>query len=168
MFDLLHTFPGDFNFLRRCLLRLPDEGVEHHDATTYKRAEENPADAFRTFQAELKQAITEGIRVRRTEIGTYRCHAARQDDISRSDGVWQVKNLLLDFLAVVLNRVVREQIITNMLIDCKRYTNADSGKPNARVERPAVSASSARTVHNVPLAGRAPALPLTRSARTRS
>jgi hypothetical protein len=40
--------------------------------------------------------------------------------------------------------------------------------PNARVERPAASASSARSAQNNSRAGRAPAMIVSRSARTRS
>ena len=54
--------------------------------------------------------------MRRTEFRACGRHAACQDNLSRRDGVWQVKDLLLKLFAVVVNLVVHAQVITNMLL----------------------------------------------------
>ena len=106
MFDLSHALARNFNLPRGGLLRLLDERVKHHDATTNQGAEEDPSYSFGAFQAQLKETVAERVCVRRAEIRTHNSHSTSKNNVASGQRIRQGEDLLFDFLAVVVNLIV--------------------------------------------------------------
>ena len=93
--------------------------MQHHDPPADQCAEEDSRYTIGTLESQLKEPFAEGVCMRRPEVGTYRCHAARQHDVPSSKRVGKREDLLLDGFAVVLDAVVRARMVTNMLTASK-------------------------------------------------
>ena len=106
MFDLFHALARYFNLPCGCLLSLLDERVKHHDATTNQGAEEDPSYSFGAFQAQLKETVAERVRMRRAEICAHNGHSASKNNVASGQRIRQGKDLLFDFLAVVIDLIV--------------------------------------------------------------
>ena len=128
MFDLFHALARYFNLPWRCLLSLLDERVKHHDATTNQSAEEDPSYSFGAFKAQLKETVAERVRVGRAEIRTHNGHSASKNNVASGQRIRQGKDLLFDFLAVVIDLVVHRRIITKMLCGRQRLFGAESSE----------------------------------------
>ena len=95
--------------------------MQHHDAPSNQCAVKNSGDSFGPLQAQLEKPFSKSFRVRLTEIRPKRNHPSRQYDISCSKRIRQRQNLVLYRFAVIGDRVIHFQIITNMLVLGKRY-----------------------------------------------
>jgi hypothetical protein len=117
MLDLLHALARDLNLSLRRLLRLFDERVQHHHAAPYESTKEDSCDAFLTLEAQLKKPVAEGVCMRRTEIRAY-CHdSPGQHHVPCRERVREREDLFSHGIAVVLDGVVPQAMITNMLSD---------------------------------------------------
>ena len=128
-FYLLHSRHRDLAFARWRARALLDEAVQHDDSPSNKRAEENSRNSVDCLQPQFEEPIAKSLRMGFSEIRTKSDHSTCQHDVPRSETVRQLQNLLLNRLAVIGDRVIHTETITNMLSarkDCLRTLSADS------------------------------------------
>ena len=80
--------------------------MQHEDPLANNGAIEDAGNSFRAFQAKLKQAMPESLRVRLPKVWAERFHAASQDDIASCQSVRKSKDVTLHLFTEVVDLVV--------------------------------------------------------------
>ena len=71
---------------------------------------------FDSLEAKFEQTIAEGVGVTWAQVRPKRYHATGQHNVSCGEGVRQGEDIVLNAVAVVVNRVLHFATITNMLL----------------------------------------------------